>query len=73
MQANILAIELSSKVWHPKVLNNYIHMDYSNDIDEGVFEYSYCGKAVFQPNLQWADRPRSDLINFNETYNTVEL
>ena len=37
--------ELSSKICHPKVLNTYIPINYSNYIDEGIFDYSITGKV----------------------------
>ena len=55
------------------MLNKYVPIDYSDDIDEGVFDYSHYGKAVFRPNLKWADRPRLDLIIFNTTKDMAEL
>ena len=68
-----MAIELPSKLWRPKLLNKYLPINYSDDIDKGVFDYSCYGKAFFRPNLQWADRPRLDLIIFNVDNDTAEL
>ena len=53
--AEILAIELPTKIRRPKALNNYAPVDYSDDIDEGVFDYSHYSKTIFRPNLKWAD------------------
>ena len=72
-QSNILAIELPSRVWRPKVLNKYVPIDYSNDIDEGIFDYSHYGKADFSPNVQWADIPRLDLITFDAKHDMSKL
>ena len=72
-RVSALAIELPTKVWRPKVLNKYIPVDYSDDIDEGVFDYKHYGKTVFRPKMKWAERSRSDLILFNKMMDTAEL
>ena len=71
--ADILAIDLTTKVWRPKVLNKYVPVDYSDDIDEGVFDYSRYSKTVFRPKLKRADRPRHNLITFETTKYLAEL
>lgn len=55
------------------MLNKYLHIEYTNDIDEVVFNYSHYGKAVFKPILQWTDESRFYLNNFNTTNDVAEL
>ena len=71
--AAILVIELPTKVWHPKVLNKYDPIDYSDNIDESIFDYSHYGKTVFRPKLKRADRPRHNLITFETKKDIAEL
>ena len=71
--AEIHVIELPTKVWRPKALNKYVQIDYSNDIDEGNFDYFHYGKTVFRPKLKCTDRPKYDLITFDTKKNTAEL
>ena len=55
------------------MLNKYAPIDYSDDIDEGVFNYSHYGKTVFRPKLYWTDRPRHGLITFETKKDIAEL
>ena len=64
--SSIYMIDVHPKVWRPKPKNRYILLDYGIDIDNGVFDYARCGKTVFRPNIQWADKDRGDIIIFNE-------
>ena len=44
----------------------YIPIDYGNDIDNGVFNYSHHGRAVFRPaRVRWANRQLSEFILFD--------
>ena len=48
-------------------------MNYANDIDDGVFDYSNYGHTVFRPKKKWTDRPRIDIISFDKATDTKEL
>ena len=61
------------KVWRPKPQNRYIPLDYGDDVDEGVFELSHFGKTVFHPKIRWVDKPRDDIISYNDTTDREEL
>ena len=73
MRGNVLLINISPKVLRSKLINRYIHTDYSSDIDEGVVDYKYYGKAVFRPIFQWKDTDRQDLISYQEDKDSKEL
>ena len=45
----ILVIEVPPKIWRPKPIDRYIPMDYSNDIDESVFEFEQFGRTICHP------------------------
>ena len=66
-------IDLPPKTWRLKAHNRYIPIDYGNDIDDGVFEYSHHGRAIFRPSVQWANRPQSDIILFDKKLDMAEL
>ena len=70
---NVFAIEIPTKIWRPKVLNKYIPLEYSNDFDDGIFDYSHYGKAAFRPTIKWFDRLRADLITYDINKDSVEL
>ena len=40
---NILMIDTQKKIWIPKVNNQYIPFDYSDDIDDEFFDYTHYG------------------------------
>jgi hypothetical protein len=42
-------IEVPPKIWRPKPIDRYIPMDYSNDIDNSVFEFQQFGNAICHP------------------------
>jgi hypothetical protein len=42
-------IEVPPKIWRPKPVDRYISMDYSNDIDDSVFEFKQFGQAICHP------------------------
>ena len=44
-------IDTPKKIWIHKVKNRYILLDYSDDIDNGFFDYTHYGKAVFKPKV----------------------
>ena len=66
-------IKLPPKIWRPKPENKYIPVDYSDDIDEGVFDFSHHGRAVYRPKIKWSDRDRDDVILFDHDKDMVEL
>ena len=59
-------IDVPPKIWRPKAQNRYIPIDYDNDIDDGVFDYSHHRRAVFRPSVRLANRLRSDIILFGK-------
>ena len=70
---NVFAIEIPTKICRPKVLNKYIPLYYSNNIDDGIFDYSHDGKAVFHPTIKWTDRPHTSLITYDINKDSMEL
>ena len=67
-------IETPPKIWRPKVVNKYIPLQYSNDIDDGVFECPEYGNTVYRPKSAAVEvSPREDLIYFNEDEDIEEL
>ena len=53
-------------------MNNYIPVDYADDVDNGVFDYSYFGPTVFCSTIIWVDCAQTDLIEFNPIIDKVE-
>ena len=60
-------------MWRPEVINRYIPVDYSSDIDEGFFDYKCYGKAVFRLISKWKYTDRQDLISYQEDKDSEEL
>ena len=54
-------------------MNRYIPLDYSDDIDDGFFDYTQYGKAVFKPRVNWKAHTRNDIITYNHAYAWDEL
>ena len=73
MRGNMLLINISSKVWRSKVINTYIPVDYSSDINEAVFDYKYYGEAAFRPMSKWKDVYRQNIISYHEDEDDDEL
>ena len=46
--------------------------EYGDDIDDGVFDFSNYGNAVFRPTMDWKDHIRDDVIPF-QSLDQVEL
>ena len=44
-------IDTPKMILRPKVQNRYIPFDYSDDIDDGSFDYTHYGKSVFNPKV----------------------
>ena len=55
------------------MLNKYIPLDYSDGIDDGVFDYSHYRKAVYRPNVQSADMTRTELIKYNAATYSADM
>ena len=66
-------ISLPLKIWRPKVTSKYKTPDYSDDIDDSIFDYVDIGNCVFHPYLSWEDAKRNDLIEFNNYRDMAEL
>ena len=54
-------------------MNRYIPIDYSTDIDDGMFDYSHHGNTVFRPTIKWSESPRDDIIVFDKATDSQEL
>ena len=46
MMGAVLLINIPSKVWRPKVVSKYVPVEYSSDIEDGIFDFKQYGKAV---------------------------
>ena len=71
--ANVMMIQLPPKIWRPKPENKYIPIDYSDDVDEGVFDFSHHGKVVYRPKVKWSDKLKNYIILFGQAEDTAEL
>ena len=71
--ASIFAIELPNKVWRPKVPNKYVPLDYSDNIDDGIFDYTVYGKTVLRPKDKWNHRDHVDIIEYEHKRDNEEL
>jgi hypothetical protein len=71
-------IDVPPKIWRPKPIDQYIPLDYSNDIDDNVFEFEQYGKAFCHPaepfsigrdaaDIQHWDRDR-DFAEFEKNF-----
>ena len=56
-------------IWRPKVKNRYIPLDYLDDIDDGLFDYTNYGKSVFKQKVFWKAHTRNDIITYNHAEN----
>ena len=54
---SICVIELPTKIWQSKVLNKYLPLDYSDDVDDEVFDFS-------QHRKPFLDQERIGLIMY---------
>ena len=57
----------------PKVKNQYIPLDYSDEIDDGFFYYTHYGKVVFKPKVDWKAHTQNYFITYNHVENWGEL
>ena len=69
----IYVIDIPEKIWRPKPQNRYKPIDYGNDVYDGMFDFKHYGKTVFRPKIQWAERPRTDLIIYNQIIDEEEM
>ena len=61
-------IETPPKIWRSKPPSKYIPLDYSDHIDEGIFEVEDLGgKTVFKPTKFQQMPKREDLIAFGDS------
>ena len=71
--SRVCLIDIPPKVWRPKVQSRYKLPEYTNDISEGVFDFTHHGKCVYKPKLTWEDRQRDDIISFDEDLHMEDL
>ena len=69
----IFTITLSPKIWRPRPPNRYIPIDYADDVDDGIFDYSHYGNTVFCSKPQLSDCLRKDIILFDASTDMSEL
>ena len=70
---SVLLINIHTKVWRPKMVNKYTHVEYSSDVDEGVFDFKQYGKAIFRTLPQCEDIKRDYIILYSEAIDKSEL
>ena len=68
MKGRICIIEVPPKIWRPKVESRYRMPEYASDINDGAWDFSNYGKSVYRPKLDWQDKQRNDIIDFEESY-----
>ena len=66
-------IDAPEKIWRPKVKNGYIPIDYSDEIDDGLFDYINNGKAVLKPMVDCKAHTQNDIITYNHAEEWDEL
>lgn len=70
--SRVCLIDIPPKIWRPKVQSKYRLPEYTDDISEGIFDFTHYGKCVFKPKT-WDSGTRDDIIYFNEKEDTKEL
>ena len=70
---NILMFHTPKNIWRPKVKNQYIPLDYSDDIEYGFFDCYHYGKAVFKPMVYWKAYTWNVIITYNHAEDCDEL
>ena len=53
--------------------NKYVQLDYSDDIDEGIFDYAVYSNAVFRPSISWSSRDCNDIMTYDHSKYNKEL
>ena len=64
----MLMIDTPRKIWRTKVKNRCIPLEYSDEIGDGLFDYTHYGKAVFKPKVDWKSQTHNDVITYNPTF-----
>ena len=67
----INVITVPPKIWRKKAASNYKPLVY-NDVDEDLYSFKPFGKCV-KRSASWEPRLRSDLIHWNESFDSSEL
>ncbi len=63
----VCLIDVPPKIWRPKVQSKFQLPEYTNDISDGVFDFTPYGNCVVKPSLSWSPSARDDLIIFDES------
>ena len=71
--ASVFLIETPPKIWRPKVKNQYVPIDNTDDIDDGIFDYTAYGKTFFRPKGNWKTYTRNDILTFDPAVDMAEL
>ena len=75
--SRVCFIDVSPKIWRPKVQLSYqlpeYTSEYTSDICEGIFDFECFGKCVFRPKFTWDPGKREDLIMFDQDSHNKEL
>ena len=66
-------IYFTKQIWRPKVKNQYIPLEYSDNIDNELFDYSHYGKSVFKSKVDWKSHTRNGIITYNHVKNWNKL
>ena len=67
-------IEVSAKIWRPKVVSRYTRPEYHGDNVNGVLDYGQFVKYLYKNNLSWSDNSgREDIIHFDCQVHNAEL
>ena len=61
-----MVIQVTPKIWKPKIKDRYIYPYYTNYIDEAVFDFQQYIKAVYRPKQTWEQGRYTYLITFND-------
>jgi hypothetical protein len=70
----LFVIEVPPKVWRPKPTDKYLPMDYSDDIDDGVFIFEQYGKSMRRQRAPFVQtRDPSDIHLWDGLRDKVEF
>ena len=70
--ASLLVIEVPPKIWHQKPDDRYIPLDYSNDIDDGVFLFERYGRTIHRPVVPFTNT-RTDIHHWDLARDSSEF
>ena len=73
MQGSVLLIKIPPKVWRPKQVTRFVHVDTYYDIGDRVFDYEQYGNAVFRPLEKWTVSKRDGLILYDDKVDNDEF